>query len=114
MLDQDESDNGDGVRKPSVEKKVLLEEISSQHLIDELIEREKLVVVTAKTHYTVCNHREFDANYMSAILDNQCKELFEYVSKNNLVEHDVVHNGDVMEYTSVIVMLALIPRKNPI
>ena len=111
-LDQQDQDPPNFCKE--VNKKVTLDMLSDQELVDELIKRERLIVVTATRSYPIELHDR--PNFMLAVNNKLGLDTGEYLTKNQMiaVEENFNYKTRYMEYSAVTVVLSLLPEERPI
>jgi len=110
--------NNDDIKSPVFDKKVakavMLDMLSDQELIDELIERRRLLVVTAHRSYPIDMHNR--PGLMQAVNSKLASDVGEYLSAHQLLATDETfsYHTRFMQYGATAIVLSVLPEENPI
>ncbi len=112
------SQNDEEVRSPGyesvVERQTALDMLSDQELIEELVDRRRLMVVTAKRSFPIDMHRR--DGFMGAVHSRLSRDIGEYLHENQLlsVEEEYNYKERRFYYSAVSIVLSALPEEHPI
>jgi len=110
MNQNDEHDSTAHIRV--VNRHVALDMCSDQDLIDTLVERRRLMVVTARRVFPLTKHdRE---GLLAAMTNKLASDIGGYLNSHQLIATDEEAIADNMHYQATVVVLNQLPEERPI
>jgi len=96
----------------TVKRRTALDMLSDQELIDELVERRRMMVVTAKRVFPLNKHdRE---GLLAAMTNKLVSDIGGYLNSHQLIATDEEAIADDMHYRATVVVLNQLPEERPI
>ncbi len=112
------SQNDEEVHSPGyenvVKRQTALDMLSDQELIDELVKRRRLLVVTAKRSFPLDMHSR--DGFMGAVHSRLSRDVGEYLHENQLLstEEEYNYRDRRFYYKAVSIVLSMLPEEYPI
>lgn len=104
----------DPPRLPPCDSQVTLDMLTDQQLIDELINRERIIIVTSKREQPLEHHSK--PGLLKAVYNRLARDIGEHMQETQMIAFDETYNYHerMVNYQGTVLVISLTPEERPI